>query len=387
VLLVLDESVRASDVCSVPAPACPEAPFTNVLLPRRFGFAQMRAVDSTTALSLAALLSGLSPSERRARLLSAPMLPEFAYAAKMDAAFWTAQNLLFANTGRFLDGLPLSAFASGTELAPYATYETGADDGKLLDRALSDLTRLREPFLAVAQLSNTHFPYVVDTTDLPFSSTSDWRRMDRFGQARIRYRDAIHRQDKILAAFLGALRATEVGRRTVVVFLSDHGEQIGERGRIGHTWGVYDEELRVPMWIDAPVGTLADDEAASLRALAETPLTMLDVAPTVLDLLGLWEDPAIAPWRARMTGASLLRGGPPPRRAVIVTNCSEIYSCEARNWGAMRATRKVVANEDDRGPWRCFDIADDPGETHDLGPAACGDLPALAEADGRGTPY
>jgi hypothetical protein len=387
VLLIIDESVRASDVCSSPAPQCEEAPFTNALLPRRFGFTHMRAVDSTTTLSIAALMSGMSPSEPRATLLSAPMLPEFAHAANVDTAFWTAQNLLFANSGRFLDGLPFTAFVSGTELAPYATYETGADDAALLDRALADLPRLRTPYLAIAQLSNTHFPYVVDDRDLPFSSHSDWRRMDTFGRSRVRYRDAIHRQDKILAHFLEKLRGQREGDRTIVVFLSDHGEQIGERGRIGHTWSVYDEEIRVPMWIDAPAGTLTDDEAANLRALQETPLTMLDVAPTVLDLLGVWQDPAIATWRSRMSGASLLRGGPPAERAVIVTNCSEIYSCATKNWGAMRGTKKLLATEDEGGPWRCFDVAQDPSEVHDLGAAACGDLRDVAEAGGRGTPY
>ena len=59
------------------------------------------------------------------------------------------------------------------------------------------------------------------------------------------------------------------GARTVVIFLSDHGEQLGERGLIGHTWTVHDEEIRVPMWIDAPPGTLTDGEAAELRALQE----------------------------------------------------------------------------------------------------------------------
>ena len=113
---------------------------------------------------------------------------------------------------------------------------------------------------------------------------------------------------------------------------------------------------------------------------------MLDVAPTILDLLGLWDDPAIATWRSRMTGVSLLREAPPRERAVVMTNCSELYSCSTRNWGAMRGTRKLIASEDE-GPWRCFDVADDPAERHDLGAAACGDLQRIAEADGRGAPY
>jgi arylsulfatase A-like enzyme len=315
------------------------------------------------------------------------MLPEYAHAAGIDTAYWTSQNLLFGNFGRFLDGLPLSATVNGTELAPYATYETGADDGAMLDRALADLPRLREPFFAVVHLANTHFPYVVDPRDLPSSTTLDRGSADIFRRTRIRYADAIHRQDKLLARFLSALRGRPEGERTVVVFLSDHGEQIGERGRIGHTFSVHDEEVHVPAWIDAPAGTLAPDEAAHLAALRDTPITMLDVAPTLLDLLGLWDDPPLAPWRARMAGVSLLRGAPPPGRAVVMTNCSEIYSCATRNWGAMRGTRKLLATEDEPGPWRCFDVATDPGERRDLGVDACGDLRAIAEGDGRGTPY
>ena len=386
VLLIVDESVRASEICSAAGRDCDAAPAVNALLPDRFGFRSMRTLDSTTTLSVATLMTGLGPAARRDRLLEAPMLPEFARAAGVDAAFWTAQNLLFANYGRYLDGLPLSAFVSGTEMAPYATYETGADDGALLDRSLADLARLREPYLAVAQLSNTHFPYVVDEGDVPFSSHADWARMDAFERTAVRYRDAIHRQDKLLARFLAVLRSRPEGARTVVVFLSDHGEQIGEHGLVGHTWTVHDEEIRVPMWIDAPPGTLGDGEAAHLRSLQETPLTMLDVAPTILDLLGLWDDPGIAAWRSRMDGVSLLRGGPPAGRAVVMTNCSELYGCATKNWGAMRGTRKLIASEAD-GAWRCFDVADDAAEQHDLGAAACGDLKTIAEADARGTPF
>ncbi len=388
VLLLVDESVRGQDVCSVPAPAseCTKSPFTNALLPGRFGFTQMRAVDSTTALSMVAMLSGQSPADGRARLLSAPLLPEYAHAAGADAAYWTSQNLLYANAGRFLDGLPLRAFVCGTELAPYADYLDGADDAAMLDRVLADLPRLREPYLAVAQLANTHFPYKVDARDLPFSSTLDWKHMDDFGKTRVRYWDALHRQDRILERFVEKLRALPAAERTVVVFLSDHGEQIGEHGQTGHTWNLFDEEIRVPMWIDAPEGTLDAREAAQLRALRDVPLTELDVAPTLLDLLGVWDDAALAPFRARMRGVSLLRAAPPPDRALVMTNCSPLFSCAVKNWGAIAGARKLFAAEEDHG-WHCFDLAEDPHETVDLGPESCPELRALAEADGRGTPF
>jgi hypothetical protein len=384
VLLLVDESVRADDVCSVPADAgdCDKTPFTNALLPDRFGLTQMRALDSTTALSMAAILTGLGPAEPRAALLSAPLLFEYAHAAGIDTAFWTSQNLLYANAGRFLDGTPLHFFCTGTVLEPYADYLDGADDAALLDRVARQLPARGAPFLGVVQLANTHFPYKVDEHDLPFSWTRDWRHMDDFGKTSVRYADALHRQDKILARFLSRIDR----ERTVVVFLSDHGEQIGEWRRIGHTWSEFDVEVRVPMWIDAAAGTLTDAEARQLAALRETPLTMLDVAPTVLDLLGLWDDPNIAPQRARMKGVSLLRAAPPADRAVVMTNCSELFSCSLDNWGAMRGSRKLLASADDHA-WRCYDVADDPDEMHNLGADACGDLRALAEGDGRGVPF
>jgi glucan phosphoethanolaminetransferase (alkaline phosphatase superfamily) len=386
VLLLLDESVRAQDVCSVAAlpdsGRCDKTPFTNRTLPDRFGFRQMRSLDSTTALSMAALLTGLGPSEPRESLLSAPLLFEYAHAADVDTAFWTSQNLLYANAGRFLDGTPLHFFVSGTELEPYADYLDGADDERLLRRVATDLPVLREPYFAMVQLANTHFPYKVDERDLPFSSTRDWRKMDAFGRTTIRYWDALHRQDKLIARFL----ATIPRERTVVVFISDHGEQIGEHRRTGHTWTEHEQEVHVPMWIDAPRGTLTDDEARTLESLRDVPLTMLDVAPTVLDLLGLQGQPPVAATRTERLGVSMLRGGPPADRTLVMTNCSELFSCSSPNWGVIRGSRKLLASEDDVD-WHCFDVLTDPDELRDLGPEECGDLQTIAEGAGRGAPF
>ena len=81
VLLVLTESVRASSTCVAYTPDCPFTPFSNAAAPNRLPLGQMRAVDSTTAISLAVLWSGLAPTESRAALHSAPLLWEYAHAA------------------------------------------------------------------------------------------------------------------------------------------------------------------------------------------------------------------------------------------------------------------------------------------------------------------
>lgn len=385
VLLVLTESVRGADACSVPTPGCQTTPYTNALLPDRFGFSQMRALDSTTAVSLAVLWSGLSPTASREALHTAPLLWEYAHAAGFDTGYWTAQNLFFANSGTWLEGLPMSRWVSATDLDANPTYEVGADDGKLVDVVLRDVPTMHAPFVGVVHLSNTHFPYVIDEGDAPFQPQSHTFGAGDASKVLNRYRDAIRRQDAIVARLMRGVRALPDGGHIVVVFVSDHGEQIRERGAIGHTWGVYDEEVRVPFWIDAPAGTLTDEQSGRLRALQDAPITQLDVLPTLLDVMGVLDARQLVAHRAAMPGESLLRGGTAGRPAVL-TNCSGIFACAFKNWGAMQGTRKLVATQNDVR-WKCFDVADNPGEHDDLGSEACGPLAELAAAGGRGTPF
>jgi arylsulfatase A-like enzyme len=360
-------------------------PFSNAAAPNRIPLRQMRALDSTTAISLAIVWSGLSPTESRAELHSAPLIWEYAHAAGLDTAYWTSQNLLFGNSGAWLDGVPFHHHVNATQLEAEPTLETGADDGKLVTYVTGELPSLTEPFFAVVHLSNTHYPYVIED-DPPFLPESAAGGPGYEKELKNRYQDAIYLQDRSVARLIRAVRASPAGPRTVIVFLSDHGEQMREKGGAGHTGSLYDPEIRIPAWFDAPDGTLTATEESALRALADAPVTSLDVMPTLLDLIGLWDSPQIAPMRQKMAGQSLLRGGSSPDRPVILTNCSELWMCPFKNWGAMQGTRKLIATQADHS-WSCFDVAKDPAEMADLGPEACGGLQALAEGAFHGRPF
>jgi hypothetical protein len=386
VVMIVDESVRAMDVCNGYDRTCAVTPATNVAAPKRFAFEQMRSLDSTTAVSLAVLWSGLPPTATRQEFHTVPLLWEYARAAGFSTAYWTSQNLFFANAGLWLEGLPLDKSISATELDPEPTYEMGADDGALVDVVLHDIDDLQEPFVGVVHLSNTHFPYKIDADDAPFQPQSEAVGAGDRVEVTNRYRDAIYRQDKHVGRLVREIRARPFGPRTVVLFISDHGEQIRERGAIGHTDTVQDEEVRTAAWLDAPAGTITEEEASHLRALARVPLTQLDVMPTLLDVMGLADASGVAPFRAKMPGTSLLRGGSSPDTGFVLTNCTELFACAFKNWGAMRGTRKLVATQNDFA-WRCYDVASDPFERFDLGEGACTGLRELAEGGGRGAPF
>ncbi len=386
VLFVVTESVRSMSTCVAYDEGCAWTPFSNAAARDRIGFRQMRSVDSTTAISLSVMWSGLDPTESRAALHSAPLVWEYAHAAGFDTAYWTSQNLLFGNSGAWLDGIPFDHHVNATEIDEDPTLELGADDGKLVEHVMSHMGELKEPYFAVVHLSNTHFPYWIDEDDAPFQPQSEASGPGYEVEIKNRYQDAIYRQDRSVGRLIDEVRKRPTASPTVIVFVSDHGEQMREKGAVGHTGTLFDPEIRIPAWISAPPGTLTKDEEARLRGLEDTPLTTLDVMPTLLDLLGLWDAPELGELRGKMGGTSLLRGGSPADKPVLLTNCSELWACAFKNWGVIRGSQKLVGTQVDRA-WNCFDLAKDPDEVHDLGPAGCGDLVSIAETRFRGAPF
>jgi len=106
------------------------------------------------------------------------------------------------------------------------------------------------------------------------------------------YREEIAFTDHHIGRLLAGLARNGLDGDTLVVFSSDHGEELMEHGWIGHTRTLYDELIRVPLVFSLP-GTL------DARVVSE-PVSILDVAPTIAQLCGLpyhprWEGLSLAP--------------------------------------------------------------------------------------------
>ena len=95
--------------------------------------------------------------------------------------------------------------------------------------------------------------------------------------ARHAYYGAISYVDDNLGRLMEALRATGLADDTIVVFLSDHGEMLGERG-LWFKMNFFEGGARVPLVISAPQRFAARRVAASV--------SLVDVLPTLVDLAG-----------------------------------------------------------------------------------------------------
>jgi choline-sulfatase len=179
-------------------------------------------------------------------------------------------------------------------------------------------------------------------------------------RARHAYYAAISYADERIGEVLAALSDAGLDDDTVVVFTSDHGEMLGERG-LWYKMAFFDAAARVPLIIRAPGG------AAGAR-VAE-PVSQLDVAPTLLDLCSAGGADA-------MDGRSLaaaLAGDGPGAADVVAEYLAEGVTSPAVM--LRRGRHKYVWCEDD--PEQLYDLEADPRELVDLAesePELCAEL-------------
>ncbi|WP_346909322.1 choline-sulfatase [uncultured Roseibium sp.] len=175
-------------------------------------------------------------------------------------------------------------------------------------------------------------------------SEEDIRRSRRAYFANISYLD-----DKIgeILAALDAMRLTE---DTTIVFVSDHGDMLGERG-LWFKMTFFEGASRVPLMVADP---------GMPAGLYEAPVSTLDVLPTLADLAGI-DMGEIMPWT---DGESLV---PLANGAGRASSVRMEYAAEASYAplvGLRRGRYKYVHCELD--PPQLFDLERDPLELNNL---------------------
>jgi choline-sulfatase len=165
--------------------------------------------------------------------------------------------------------------------------------------------------------------------------------------------------DKWIGVLLQGLEDRGLKDNTAIVLHSDHGEEFFEHGGVGHGHALYDEVIKVPL-----LAVFPDVIPGGTRIMKQARL--VDVAPTVLDLLGIPSDPGFE----GVSLVSRLRDGsdPAPREGALFP--PHVAYSEALKEGLEK--KAVTAY-----PWKLiyelssteemlFDRSQDPGETRNL---------------------
>jgi choline-sulfatase len=176
------------------------------------------------------------------------------------------------------------------------------------ERALYEIARSndRRPFLLVASLTHPHDPFAIterywnlyrdEDIDMPGPAMAP-NELDPHSQrlrhvsamdaqeiadqhiraARHAYYGAISYVDDNLGRLIGALNTTQLADDTIVLFLGDHGEMLGERG-LWFKMSFFEGGARVPLVVAAP-GRFAP------RRIAAS-VSLVDILPTLVDIAG-----------------------------------------------------------------------------------------------------
>ena len=178
---------------------------------------------------------------------------------------------------------------------------------------------LEEPFFLLVHYNDPHWPYAPPA---PFGSA--WLDAEVSNRA---YRDRLnsrihtagaplsnpkpHEREQLLALYDGEIAYTDhhlgvvvdrLERRGLIrplltIVTSDHGEEFLDHGSTSHGYTLYEELLRVPLIFHWP-GRLAPRRVS-------TPVGLVDMAPTLLELLGLDTDAADTFFQGRSFAAAL----------------------------------------------------------------------------------
>ena len=170
--------------------------------------------------------------------------------------------------------------------------------------------------------------------------------------------------DSLVGEVLDVLDATGLRETTRVIYASDHGDNVGARGLWGKS-NMYEESAGIPL--------IASGDGFAGNAVCETPVSLVDCYPTVLDAFGLAPDEA----ERALPGRSLfdVAGSPrDPGRAVF----SEYHAAASPSGAFMvrRGDAKLIHYVGHEPEF--FDLAEDPEETLNLA-ADGGRAAAVAE--------
>jgi choline-sulfatase len=215
-----------------------------------------------------------------------------------------------------------------------------------LDGSIEEQARFRELGLAAIQKAGDPPQLDMDPADLAFLKAV--------------YGAKIKEADARVGAMIDHLRARGILDRSIVVVVSDHGEEFGEHGYIDHGATLCEHQLHVPLFFRLPGGE---------HQVIDTPVRTIDLFPTVFDLLG-YDLPV------GIDGQSLLPAfrGEKPKLDLYAESDYRLF---VHLRSLRKGSDKLLMDLED-GEKQLFDLASDPAET---APQANGDARVLYELE------
>ncbi|MES2614597.1 MAG: sulfatase-like hydrolase/transferase [Bdellovibrionota bacterium] len=188
-----------------------------------------------TIVSVPYMMVGLQNIDPQGMIYSTPNIFEYAKARGYETAFLSSQDLRWRNFDQLVGGNGVvDFFRSGPDFSSNVSVAKGADDMKVLDQAiLPHLKQMRSPFLLVAHMDGSHYPYSLHSEPQykKFLPEDDPNSVNAYDNTLI-YSDIY--LEKLIAA------ARKKDPNVWIFYSTDHGQpvQVPESFAVNNTPGV-----------------------------------------------------------------------------------------------------------------------------------------------------
>ena len=226
------------------------------------------------------------------------------------------------------------------------------------DRVLRWLDEERDdsrPMFAFVHYFEPHDPY---KPPLPYNRKFISAQAKGLERKTGLYDGAVAFADNEIGRLLGWLEREGLEEETIVVVTADHGEGLKEHGRLLHSVNVYEEAVRVPLIFRWPGSRIE-------QGVLEGPVSLVDVMPTILDLLGIERTPLRLQGRtqiAAMTGQRPLDA----ERPIFLS--PHLRTAEERSLGmyGVRLGDWKYIEEAAKGLYELYNLRTDPEEAENV---------------------
>jgi len=165
------------------------------------------------------------------------------------------------------------------------------------------------------------------------------------------YQGEIAYADESVGTLIETLEEAGVADRTVIIVMSDHGEGLEDHNELTHSLLCYNSTIHVPLIMRVPGAT------GGVRV--SHPVSNVDVAPTILDLIGLSTPEEVQGVSLR----PLLTGDEIAERLHYTETLSPELSY---GWSEVRAVYDGPFKYIHTSRPELYDLSSDPGELHNL---------------------
>lgn len=292
---------------------------------------------------------------------------------------WGGQRLLRNATFQRVSG------RLGLQLRPRRVYSPAED---VTSAVIERLGQARAPFFLWAHYMDAHWPYHLDRS----AADAGKRAMEWQDLAVMHKRASFRREAEITVAYRDRFRRLyeeairyldhEIGRllthiegarhldNTIIVVVSDHGEEFLEHGRWGH-WesNLHDEIVRVPFIMRLPrrlQAAVRQNCFQTTPRVIERQVRTLDLMPTILDLCA-------CPLPQKVEGASLVplwrEDGGAGEGYAVTEALSEMHRPPWHRIAVRSERFKLIWDSKQPAAPELYDLSADPGELRDASKA------------------